>query len=95
MDLEKDIKRMTEILKISDEKTPEYINGLIIPRYLLAEFESLLWSFMRSAKFEKKYNDYMMESTKRSQESVDDFVLTLCKGISEGTVNFNTKEASP
>jgi len=88
MDIEEDIKRMKEIMRSAVDNTPEYINGIIIPNDIYYEFKRLLWNFMKSAKFEKKYYQHIYDTTNESQKATNDFITSLCEGINDGTVKF-------
>ena len=90
-DIKIDIKRLEQILHQSETSTPSFINGLLIPDTLINEFYYLVCLMMKNAPYYKKYNEYIQESARKSQESVDDFVISLLKDVKEGTIKISQK----
>lgn len=78
-DTEKAIEEIDAILEISYEKTPEWINGVIISSSDVIFLERALEHLKERALKADEYFEQIMDSTKKSQEATVTLIREIIK----------------
>ncbi len=86
--IEAEIKEFDKILDSAITTTPEHLNGLLIPRRKLEMFYYLVDFLIAKTRLSEEYFKQINKSTILQQRSSNDFMLSLCKNINEGTIIF-------